>query len=68
MHRVGRITLLALVCSATLFAAHAFPLNSKVIEAAMIRDKEAWWPWVAGYFYYAIWFFIPLALFLKGKH
>jgi hypothetical protein len=59
-----KIVVLSLILSATLFAAHAFPLNEKVIEPAMVRNKGAWGPYVAGYFYYALWLFFPLALFL----
>jgi hypothetical protein len=59
------IVLISFVCSAMVFAAHAFPLNEKVIEPAMIKYKGSWGPYIAGFFYYAVALFLPLALFLS---
>lgn len=57
-----QIILEALLCSAALFAAHAFPLNGKVIEPAMVAKKP--WAYPAGFLYYAA----ALAVVLYGAH
>lgn len=57
-----QIVLEALLCSAALFAAHAFPLNSKVIEPAMVQGK--WWAYPFGYVYYTA----ALSIVLFGVH
>lgn len=54
---------MSLILSGTLFAAHAFPLNEKIIEPAMARHSAG--AYVAGFFYYALWLFFPLSLFLS---
>ena len=59
------IILISFVCSGMVFVAHAFPLNENVIEPAMIKYKKSWGPYVAGFFYYALALFLPLALFLS---
>ena len=48
----------ALLCSATLFAAHALPINGKVIEPAMVAKKQ--WAYPAGFLFYALALMLPI--------
>lgn len=53
----------ALACSATLYLAHEFPLNSKVIEPHMAKGSRI--AYVGGLLYYAVFLLIPIYVFHK---
>lgn len=65
--------ILSILCTATLFAAHAFPLNSRVIEPRMAQreDKKTNVWWLVGFFYYVVallpTIYLFSELFLKQK-
>ena len=58
-----KLILEAIICTAALFAAHAIPLNTKVIEPAMSR-KEVW-SYPAGFAYYSV--ALVIAVFVSHK-
>ena len=53
-----KIVIEALLCSLTLFVAHAMPLNTKTIEPAMVAKKR--WAYPAGFLYYATALLLPI--------
>lgn len=51
----------SIICTVALFTAHAFPLNTRVIEPAMLRKDI--WAYPAGFVYYGAFIYAALAIF-----